>query len=125
VDVTEHSLDGGGVIGRPATERRHGVDRRSHLERAAALGSLVNGLRALCDAQARELTTIAKQTELLRVPTAPGVQYVAAIQRMSESVELLLTVGDRLRLEMETLDERVRDEAAILALAQGESGSVV
>ena len=86
---------------------------------------MLNDLRTLCDAETRELTTVAKQIELLRTPTAPGVQHVTALQRASEAIALLVIVADRFRADLDTIAACVEDEAAALAGTSDESSAGV
>jgi hypothetical protein len=123
--VTEHPQHRGNLQGLPATERRHGIDRRSHLERAAALASQAIDLRALCDAEARQVTAIAKHIELLRTPTAPSVQRQIALEHLTESVEQFVTVSERIRVDLEAFRQYVRREAGLMEQRPGPSSSAV
>jgi hypothetical protein len=117
--VTEQPEDRLDEVG--AAERRGMADRRSHLERAAALATQALDLRALCDAEARQVTTIAKHIELLRTPTAPAVQRQIALEQLTRSAEQLAILGERIRAEAAALNGRIQREVA--TLEQSTSGA--
>ena len=95
-----------------ATERRRLFDRRSHLEHAAALASQAIGMRTLGDEEARKLTAIARELELVRTPTAPLVQRQTALAQILQTIEELAVIGEQLRGELEAFREGVVEASA-------------
>jgi hypothetical protein len=93
-------------------ERRHLFDRRSHLEHAAALASQAVGMRTLGDEEARKLTAIARELELVRTPTAPLIQRQTALANILQTIEELAVIGEQLRAELETFRQGVVEAAA-------------
>lgn len=94
------------------TERRHLFDRRSHLEHAAALASQAVAMRTLSDEAARQLTSIARELELVRTPTAPLVQRQTALNEILQTIDELTGVGEQLRAELETFRHGVLQASA-------------
>jgi hypothetical protein len=84
------------------TDRRRLFDRRSHLEHAAALASQAVAMRTLSDEGARKLTSITRELELVRTPTAPLIQRQTALDQILQTIEELTAVGDQLRAELES-----------------------
>ena len=104
-------------------ERRHLFDRRSHLEHAAALASQAVGMRTLGDEEARKLTSIARELELVRTPTAPLIQRQTALATILQTIEELAVVGEQLRAELETFRQELEDEIAAMNQEKAE-GSI-
>lgn len=96
----------------PNTERRRLFDRRSHLEHAAALASQAIGMRTLGDEEARKLTSIAKELELVRTPTAPLIQRQTALANILHTIEELAVIAEQLHAELETFRRGVVEAAA-------------
>lgn len=94
------------------TERRRLFDRRSHLEHAAALASQAVAMRTLSDDGARKLTSIARELELVRTPTAPLIQRQMALDQILQTLEELMVVGEQLRTEVETFRHGVLQASA-------------
>jgi hypothetical protein len=94
------------------TDRRRLFDRRSHLEHAAALASQAVAMRTLSDDGARKLTSIARELELVRTPTAPLIQRQTALDQILQTIDELTVVGEQLRAEVETFRHSVLQAAA-------------
>ena len=64
-------------------------------------------MRTLNDEEARKLTSIARELELVRTPTAPLVQRQTALSHILQTIEELAVIGEQLRAELETFRKGV------------------
>ena len=64
-------------------------------------------MRTLGDEEARKLTSIARELELVRTPTAPLIQRQTALAQILQTIEELAVIGEQLRGELETFRQGV------------------
>jgi len=69
-------------------------------------------MRMLGDEEARKLTSIARELELVRTPTAPLIQRQTALANILQTIEELAVIGEQLRAELEGFRQGVVEAAA-------------
>lgn len=69
-------------------------------------------MRALGDEQARKLTSIARELELVRTPTAPLIQRQTALAQIVQTIEELAVIGEQLRADLEAFRQGISEASA-------------